>query len=294
MMRLQALRVAALAAWALCAVCNAPARAADGVLWLRAPAAPDVVWRGMLATEGGAVGSGAIIGPYPAFGVAGLLVAVFTHAAISQSVQSSQRQREQEEADKVLAPYATALRAWPAHELWAAAMASGPAPAADPNPPVFKLWDGSAPAPEGPVLEALPQFTLAQDEGVLMLDLAVKRVPAPGAAPVESLVRVVSSPHDATDARAHWSADEARRLKTSAAAMLAHGLHLALRHSDPAPGDAPMRTHRYQQGNIERAERAQQIAGECARVVLRTLRGGVLSVPQRLAEGTSCPQPPTF
>lgn len=282
---------AAVAAFSLCSV---QAQAADSVLWWRAPAAPEVVWRGMLATEGGAVGSGTVIGPYPAFGVAGLLVAVFAHAAISQGVQSSERQRAQEEADKVLAPYTAALRAWPAQELWAAAMASSPTTAADPAPPLLKPWDGTALAPEGPVVEALPQFTLAQDEGVLVLDVAVKLVPAPGAAAVESLVRVVSSPHGATDARAHWSADDARRLKASAAAMLAHGVHLALRHGGPATSDAPMRTHRYLQGSVERTERSQLLASDCARIVLRTLRGGLLSVPQRPAEGSSCPQPAAF
>ena len=303
MTRLRARCAAALAAWAIGAtgaLFSAPAHAADGVLWWRAPAAPDVVWRGMLATEGGAVGSGTIIGPYPAFGVAGLLVAVFTHAAISQSVQSSERQRAQEEADKVLAPYAAALRDWPAQELWAAAIAqsassfSTPTPAADTASPVLKRWDGSAPAPEGPVAETLPQFTLAQDEGVLVLDVAFKLVPVPGAAAVESLVRVVSSPHDAADARAHWSADDARRLKAHAAAMLAHGLQLALRHGGPATTDAPMRTHRYLQGSVERSERSQLLAGDCARVVLRTLRGGLLSVPQRQVEGSTCPQPVAF
>ena len=298
MTRLRARAAASVTAWAIGALFNVPAHAAESVLWWRAPATPDVVWRGMLATEGGAVGSGTFIGPYPAFGVAGLLVAVFTHAAISQGVQSSERQRAQEEADKVLAPYAAALRAWPAQELWAAAFAQSASatstPAAETASPVLKRWDGSAPAPEGLVVETLPQFTLAQDEGVLVLDVAVKLVPAPGAAPVESLVRVVSSPHDAADARAHWSADDARRLKAHAAAMLAHGLQLALRHGGPANTDAPMRTHRYLQGSVERSERSQLLAGDCARVVLRTLRGGLLSVPQRQAEGSTCPQPAAF
>ena len=107
-------------------------------------------------------------------------------------------------------------------------------------------------------------------------------------------MRVVSSPHDAADARAHWSADDARRLKAHAAAMLAHGLQLALRHGGPANTDAPMRTHRYLQGSVERSERSQLLAGDCARVVLRTLRGGLLSVPQRQAEGSTCPQPGAF
>lgn len=291
---MRSVRAAGAAALWVIALSSAPAGAAEAVLWWRAPAAPEVAWRGMLSTEGGAVGVGTQIGLYPAFGAAGLLVAIFTHAAISQGVQSSQRQREQEEADKVLEPYATTLRAWPASALWAAAIADTSAATGEPSAPTLKLWDGHTPVAEGAVVEAAPLYTLAQDEGVLVLDLAVKLVPSPGAAPLESVVRVVSSPHDAADSRAHWSADEARRLKTTAAAMLAHGLQLALRHAGPAANDAPMRSHRYLQGSVERTERAQQLAAGCARVVLRTLRGGVLSVPQRPAEGAACAQPPAF
>lgn len=278
---------------------SAAAGATESVLWWRAPAAPDVAWRGMLATEGGAVGMGTQIGLYPVIGVAGLLAAIVTHAAIAQGSQSAQRRQEQEAADKVLEPYGTLLRDWPASALWAAAMAQ--AAVAEPGLPPLRLLAAGAAAAEGAVVEAAPLYTLAQDEGVLVLDLAVKLVPSPGAAAQESLVRVVSSPHGAADARAHWSADGARALKAAAAAMLAHGLRLAVRHP-PGPAataadDVPMRTHRYLQGTVERSERAQQVAAGCARVVLRTLRGGLLSVPQRPAEGSTCGAdngPPAF
>lgn len=42
------------------------------------------------------------------------------------------------------------------------------------------------------------------------------------------------------------------------------------------------------QGSVERAERAQQVGGDCARALLRTLRGGLLSVPLKPAEGSAC------
>jgi hypothetical protein len=249
--------------------------------WWRTPSTSAVQWRGMLATEGGAVGMGAQIGLYPVYGAAGLLVAIFTHAAINQVAQSAEARRAQEFADRVLDPYASSLRTWPAVSLWEAAAASVPFPG-------VRLWDGEAPTGRDPVVEAAPIFTLAQDEGVLILDAAVKLVASPGAAPVETVVRVVSTPLDTPDARAHWSSDEARQLKATAAGMLAHALDTALRHA-ASPADAPpMRTHRYLQGQVERTERAQLVAGDCARAVLRTLRGWLMSVPLKPQAGDEC------
>lgn len=250
-------------------------------LWLRAPAAPEVAWRGMLPAEGGAVGSGGqLLYPTGSAGLAGLLVAVLTHAAISSGVQSAERKKAQDEADRVLEPYLTELRGWPASHLWAAALTAEPA---------ISAWDGQGPAPNAPVAEAVPVFTLAQDEGVLLLDLAVKLTPNPGAAALETLVRVVSSPHEAADARQFWSADGAKQLKAAAASMLAHALTLAAQHgAQPSTPDVPTRTHRYMQGAQERSERAQQLSVGCSRAVLRTLRGWLMSVPVKPAEGNDC------
>lgn len=263
-----------------------PAVAQD-VLWLKPPLAQEVSWRGMLSAEGTGVGGGPQL-LYPAPGVAGLLAAIFTHAAISQSVQSSQRKAEQEAADRVLEPYRDALRSWGSADLWDAAVLAAPA--------ALKLQRAEpAPAPNPrATLDVVPVFTLAQDEGVLVADVAIKRSAAAGATATEVLVRVVSSPHDAADARSHWSADGSRRLKDAAARMLAHAIDLAERHPASVASDAPARTHRYLQGGIERSERAQLLTGDCSRAVLRTLRGGLLSVPQRPQEGVACDQPVTF
>ncbi len=55
-----------------------------------------------------------------------------------------------------------------------------------------------------------------------------------------------------------------------------------------------MRTHRYLQGSVERSERARMVAGDCARAVLRTLRGSLLSVPLRPPEDASCTRTTAF
>jgi hypothetical protein len=188
----------------------------------------------------------------------------------------------------VLAPYSAALATWPAAALWQAAAATAPSE--------IKLLASGAPA-DGPAVETAPVFTLAQDESVLVLDAAVKLTPEPGALPVETVVRVVSSPHSAADARTHWAADEARQLKATAAAMLAHAVQTALRHGAPvntAGEPLPMRTYRYLQGGVERSERAQQVAGNCSRAVLRNLRGWLLSVPLRPAGDAPCTRDTAF
>jgi hypothetical protein len=274
--------------WLMAMLVTTPAWAtsAQPTLRWRVPAASDVTWRGMLPAEGGAVGSGPQIGPYFVPGPAGLLVAVVTHGAIMQGVQASQRKREQDEADKVLEAYAGALKAWPASQLWEAAAGTRDV-----------LWDGQMPAP-GPVVELQPVFSLAQDESALLLDVAVKISMDSSATTRVAAVRVVSSPLVALDARMHWSADDAKQLKATAAAMLAHAVELAARHAGAAAAtpdaEPPARTHRYVQGAVDRAERAQQLAGDCGRVVLRTLRGGLLSVPLARTAANGCEVQVTF
>jgi hypothetical protein len=235
-----------------------------GTLWWREPSAPAVAWRGMLQAEGGGVGNGTIIGPYPAFGVLGLLAAVLTHAAISQGVQSAERKREQETADKVLEPYQPSLQAWSSAQLWSAALALSAIPPAGlgstgvganaaptpPGTPAIKTWDGKSPVAEGASIETLPVFTLTADHSALLLDAAVRLVPKPGAAPVSVLVRVVSSPLLDKDrealvgdaAQALWAADEARRLKDVAAGMLAQALHISLLQLTLPPDEATVAT----------------------------------------------------
>ena len=254
----------------------------EAPLWWRMPTEPGVKWRGMLPTEGGAVGMGTQIGPYQVPGAAGLLAAILTHAAITNSMQSSEQQQAQQAADRVLDPYATVLGAWSAANLWDAAAAVAPPSLG------LRVWHGQNKPVAGSSVQTVPTFTLALDESVVILDVAIKLV-ASNASSVETLVRVVSSPLGEVNPRAHWSADEAHHLKSTAAAMLAHAIDIAHRHtiqSGSAP--APMRTHRYLLGADERTERAQQLAGNCARLELRNLRGVIMSVPIKLETEEQC------
>lgn len=270
---------------------GAPAAAPVEVsLWWRMPVEPGVKWRGMLPTEGGAVGMGPQIGPYQVggAGAAGLLAAILTHAAVTNIAQSSEYQQAQNASDRVLDPYAAALGAWSAADLWGAAF--------DVAPPSMgvRLWDGLSARGDGLVVETAPTFTMALDESVVILDVAVK-LAAPDAPAVETSVRVISSPLGEINPRSYWSADEARQLKSTAAAMLAHALDMVSRYAiRSTDGLAPMRTHRYMFGSAERTERAQQLGGTCARLELRNLRGSLMSVPNKLDSEGRCVSTTSF
>jgi hypothetical protein len=240
----------------------------------------------MTAAEGNGVGAGTQIGPYIVPGPVGLLVAVFTHGAIMSGVQSAQRKREQAEADRVLEPYAELLRNWSANELWNAAAASVSLP----------VWDGRAAVDGSRMIVVEPVFSMAPDEGALVLDAAIKLDATTAVVPEDAtgvqMVRVVSTPIAAADARAHWSGDSGARLKTAATAMLSHALELAQRHSAASGADVPMRTHRYLQGTVERSERAQQLEQSCGRLALRNLRAWIMSVPTKAF--AECASPAAF
>lgn len=265
---------------------NPPAPLAKRVLLLRPPTEPALLWRGMLATEGGAVGGGQQIGPYPVPGIGGLLVAILTHAAINEGVKSAEQKRLQAEADKVLEPYQPALAAWPAASLWNAVQAQAP------DDLDLRLADiGQGPA-EATAVVLLPSFTLSQDESVLIADVALRFEAA--AASVERWVRVVSSPLPTAALRTQGSANEALVLKKTASAMVVHALqvgHLYRTANDPEP---PARTHRYRRGKAQDMERGQLVHSACDRLVVRTLRGHLLSVPRAEPESTPCPQSPGF
>ena len=82
-------------------------------------------------------------------------------------------------------------------------------------------------------------------------------------------------------------------LRRQVESLLAHSLDVALLERDGlALVDEPPRTHRYSFAGGEKMERGQAVARGCARVVIRTLRNWLMSVPVPRTEGApTCPDP---
>lgn len=283
--------LAASAAAGAVTAASSPAAAAPAPLrsvLLRPAQAAELPWRGLLPTEGGAVGMGPQIGPYPAAGAAGLLGAILGHALVNSAVRSAEERKAQAEADRVLEAYRPVLSAWQSSQLWQSLQA----------PTAEGLHLVPADIGQGAVdtqaVQIAPSFLMSQDERLFIADVVV-RVETPGAAPAERLVRVIATPPPTPEPRQHWLADEARPLKQAATAMVAHAVAVSLRHPQAVGADVPMRTHRYRRGQSQGVERGQLVHSDCARVVMQTLRGHLLSAPRAETEAdTACTRPTLF
>ncbi len=243
---------------------------------LKLPADDKLVFSGALNSDGAGVNSPSIL--YPAPSVGGFIAAVITHALIVESQKSRQQKKAQEDADKVLDPYQSIL-----------SLITYPQLA---RPWVEKIQPGSgrslinateSPRSDAWLIEATPVFLMAQDRRTLSLDNLVS-MRAPGTTENTGLqyrVRVISPVVEGEDPAGAWSADAGKKLTEVSAWLFSESLniatHMAIEGSDK--NDQPFQTIRYLEGTTEKMERAQLISARCGRMLIKTLRGSLMSVP---------------
>ncbi|MEP6738730.1 MAG: hypothetical protein ABJA61_00040 [Caldimonas sp.] len=254
----------------------------------RLPKDDKVSYQGAANFDGAGGGAGAML--YPAPGVAGLIAAVLTHAAIVNGVRNSEKSRLQEEADKVLSPYQETLVALTHRALMQRALEKSAAGGSR------SLIEASAAGGDAWVVESTPVFLFTQDQRAIVLENTVA-IYAPGGLPsaapaYKNVVRIVSRPQLAEAVPTEWNANQGERLKETSAELLARSFDLAIGDASRPRADntAPHRTFRYQEGGAERMERAQLVSEGCDRIVIRTLRGWLMSIPapERAAADPPC------
>lgn len=230
-------------------------------------------WQGLPAEESaGVAGTGPL---YPAPNVGGFIAAILTHALIVQSGRSAELEARQQAADKVLDPYRDPIAQMTAQWLLEATRARL-------SPETLRLGDGLA-------VSMVPTFSMTPDRRAIILDnvIRVRSADNAKAARTEHMVRIVSTPRDEPDPASHWAAESGQGLREEAAAITAHSIEVALATPDLAkPGSS--RTQRFRVGSIEKMERGQLVSGDPCRVVLRTLRDWLMSVPIDSEEGVVC------
>lgn len=254
--------------------------------WLvRIPAQESLVFRGMLGGKGaGADAGSAVLYPSGGAGAAGFIAALITHAVIANSVLSSQQKAEREAADKVLEPYGPTLSQMTAAKTLELAVEKttkgGNKRAISPSE---KATGGAW------LIESTPVFTLTQDEQAIVLDNAVlvHSADVPPVVVYKGVVRVVSHPRPAGDEQSPlallWTADAGAMLKRETAGLWAESLDMILEQLALGP-DATAQTQktiRFPEGGRTKIERASVIEERCDRIVLKTLRGWLMSVPAK-------------
>lgn len=242
------------------------------------PAAEIVTFRGVVSFD--KAGIAPINMMYPAPNPAGLLVAVLTHAAISKGSREAQKTKIENEANKVLGPYNGVIGTFRYSEL---AELSRPWALTGQQQAVLPR---GAEHPQTWVVLVNPVYSMTQDQTALVLDNTVA-IFAPGEskrASYVNTVRVIADAQGDVDPASHWLENGGAPLKDRSAHLLAESLDIVFADAAaPGKGEA-FRTVRYLEGGEERMERGQPITEQCDRVLLRSLRGTLMSVPVKNTE----------
>lgn len=248
-----------------------------GQSWsVRQPASEKVIFRGLANHHAAGVGNSSML--YPAPNIAGFVAAIVTHGLLNESAKSAQKQQIQNDADAVLKPYEPVLQHFTNDGLIRNALTRLK------NAGTPRLLAPGETASEDWLIETTPVFSMTLDQRALVLDNAV-RFYAPGetTATYAQTIRVVShaveAPVDAGGS-ASWLADDGQGLTDESALLLAESLKMAIEDATTAsPETLPQKTFRYPEGGAERMERAHLVKENCGRLIVRTLRGGLLSIP---------------
>ncbi len=261
----------------------------DTTAWrVRIPVDDKVAYRGMVSFEKAGIGSMGIL--YPAPNLIGLFAAVITHGLIADSAQEKKKAEIRAEADKVLLPYQPVLEKISHGALFEQGLAKTTRGAG-------KKLLGAAEVAQGEwVIETVPVFSMTQDERALVLDnaIAVRSPEAPAVVLYQNVVRVVSLPRPAQEDKTVllnlWSAEDGRALRQESASLFAESMDLVLADLAKGPHTAELvqKTIRYPEGGSERMERAALLSERCDRILLKTLRGWLMSVPRSTASGAAC------
>jgi hypothetical protein len=250
----------------------------DSTWFLRLPKDDKVVYRGVVSFDEAGVGNSPIM--YPAPNAVGLLAAVLTHGTIVGSMKESQKNKVQEAADKVLLPYQGVLGSYTHQDLMRRGLEKTLTGGS-------KKLVASSEKPGGDwFIESVPVFSITQDQTAIILDnsVSIYAPNAPSAAAYQNTVRVVSLANDGTDLASFWTANGGEKLKEESAGLLAQSLDIILGEMvGGSKENNPNKTVRYFEGKTEKMERGQLISERCNRVLIKTLRGGLMSVPARHA-----------
>lgn len=252
-------------------------------LWaLRVPRAGPVVFQGIANFDDAGAGNHFVV--YPAPNVIGLLAAMATHGALVESAKKANRERIQAASDAVLAPYKGVLDGFSHEDLLRRALPKLPT-----GTLVRLVAYGSESGAADWVVDVAPAFSLTQDQRAIILyvAIAIGRRGVVESAQFRSEVRIVSHTADTADPKAFWNANDGEKLKDLSALLVAESLEIAFRAAagGTASNSVPERTVRFMEGSVERMERAQVLENHCGRLLIRNLRGLLMSVPASVPGG---------
>ena len=216
---------------------------------------------------------------YPAPNVAGFLAAVATHGILNQSLRNREKDQLRENADKVLQPYQPVIFGFSHKELSQKGLAKCQ------HGYNMKFVVNTDVANTNWMLVSAPVYFLTQDQNAIILENAIS-IYASGnrTTPIyTNIIKVVSYPRNHMDMVSYWTADGGSPMKSESAELFAHSIDIAMEAVTAAAltGNETQKTYRYLEGKTEKMERGVKFRQQCNRSILWTLRGELLSVPEK-------------
>jgi hypothetical protein len=249
---------------------------------LRVPTAEKVAFRGMVDPDKFG-GNSTYQMAYPGgAGLAGFLVAIATHGVIEESAKSSRKVQAQEAANQVLDLFGDAISSFSNRELMQLALDQLSTKGAS------KLIEATDISTAGWIVESVPIFTLTQDKSALVLEVALTIYFAnfPSAGRYQNTIRVVSNARVVSESVVS-DTQQGMQIRQDSVDLFVHSINIALREVARLPDSNVelQKTFRYQEGNVGKMERGQLLFEGCNRVLIRTLRGWIMSIPQLHSNG---------
>ena len=242
-------------------------------LALQLPAEEVVAFDGMVSYD--KAGSDPYLMQYPAPNAAGFLAGLLTHALVNGSVREGERRKLRDKANEVLLPYQAILTEFKYPQLLTDASVKIATQCGK------KVLTVAQSPDEGEVVvESHPVFSLTQDQSALVLNNWVKIRVANGTASYQNMLRVISGGRTLEQPVKFWSDEQGRNLKAESARLFAQSIDMALADwRDADKKEKVFKTVRYREGGSEKMERAQVLSEQCNQIVMRNLRGNLMSVP---------------
>jgi hypothetical protein len=254
----------------------------DSTWALRLPKDDKVIFKGVVNLDAAGTNSQSMM--YPGTNAIVFLAAIATHAVVVDSMREHQKEKLQETADRVLSPYHEVLANFSHKELMQRALERTSAVG------VKKVVEFTEQPGGDLFIESAPVFSMTQDERAIILDdaIAIYAPGTPSTPAYQNVIRVVSQPAEGANLIGFWTANQGEKLKDESIGLFAESIDIVLGEATrgTTKNDNPYKTVRYLQGGLEKMERGQLISELCDRVVIRNLRGWLMSVPAHPAAGT--------
>nr|WP_315204984.1 hypothetical protein [uncultured Albidiferax sp.] len=236
---------------------------------LSLPKTDPIKFHGVVNLDNAGNQSGSML--YPAVGLVGLIAAIATHGVIMDTVKSAEKIKLQEQADMVLAPYAVILRNIQHAELSQKGLGN-----------LAAIIHTTETTSSDWQIESAPIYSMTQDGRAIILDniFTIRKTGTHPESARQAVVRVVSAPKDAEDITAYWTSEQGFHLKDESIQLFAQSLELGIRPIQQSNAEPRVqKTVRYMEGRTERMERGEVLRKQCNRLVIKTLRGTLMSVP---------------